>query len=62
LCWDARWGGRRGSPRGTGLRTFALTVGIANYGYLPLPIMAGIWGPESRGVLLVHNVGVEAAL
>lgn len=47
---------------GTGLRTFALTVGIANYGYLPLPIMAGIWGPESRGVLLVHNVGVEAAL
>jgi len=47
---------------GTGLRTFALTVGITNYGYLPLPIMAGIWGPESRGVLLVHNVGVEAAL
>jgi hypothetical protein len=47
---------------GTGLRTFALTAGIANYGYLPLPIMAGIWGPESRGVLLVHNVGVEAAL
>jgi len=47
---------------GTGLRTFALSVGIANYGYLPLPIMAGIWGPESRGVLLVHNVGVEAAL
>src|SRR6187200_2436618 len=24
---------------GTGLRTFAVTVGIANYGYLPLPIM-----------------------
>ena len=24
---------------GTGLRTFALTVGIANYGYLPLPMM-----------------------
>jgi hypothetical protein len=47
---------------GTGLRTFALTAGIANYGYLPLPIMVGIWGPESRGVLLVHNVGVEAAL
>lgn len=47
---------------GTGLRTFGLAVGLANYGYLPLPIMAGIWGPESRGVLLVHNVGVEAAL
>jgi predicted permease len=47
---------------GTGLRTFALTVGIANYGYLPLPIMEAIWGPESRAVLLVHNIGVEAAI
>ena len=47
---------------GTGLRTFALAVGITNYGYLPLPIMEGLWGPDSRGVLLVHNVGVEAAL
>lgn len=47
---------------GTGLRTFALAVGVTNYGYLPLPIMAGMWGPESRGVLLVHNVGVEIAI
>lgn len=47
---------------GTGLRTFALTVGVTNYGYLPLPIMAGMWGPDSRGVLLVHNVGVEIAI
>lgn len=47
---------------GTGLRTFALAVGVTNYGYLPLPIMAAMWGPESRGVLLVHNVGVEIAL
>lgn len=47
---------------GTGLRTFALAVGITNYGYLPLPIMEGIWGPDSRGVLLVHNVGVEVAI
>jgi malate permease and related proteins len=47
---------------GTGLRTFALTVGITNYGYLPIPIMEAIWGPESRAVLLVHNVGVEIAI
>lgn len=47
---------------GSGLRTFALAVGIANYGYLPIPIMEAIWGSESRGVLLVHNVGVEAAI
>jgi len=47
---------------GTGLRTFALTTGIANYGYLPLPLMEAMFGPESRGILLVHNVGVEAAI
>ncbi len=47
---------------GTGLRTFALAVGITNYGYLPIPIMEAMWGPESRGVLLVHNVGVEVAI
>jgi hypothetical protein len=47
---------------GTGLRTFALAVGITNYGYLPIPIMEGIWGPESRAVLMVHNVGVEIAI
>jgi len=47
---------------GTGMRTFALSVGITNYGYLPLPIMAGIWGADSRAVLMVHNVGVEIAL
>lgn len=47
---------------GTGLRTFALTAGIANYGYLPLPIVDALWGAETRGVLLVHNMGVEAAI
>lgn len=47
---------------GAGRRTFALAVGINNYGFLPLPIMEAIWGPESRGVLLVHNIGVEVAL
>jgi predicted permease len=47
---------------GTGLRTFALTAGICNYGYLPLPIASAIWGRETQGVLMVHNVGVEAAM
>ncbi len=58
-----RWVARQiGLKVGSGLRTFALAVGITNYGYLPLPIMEALWGPESRGVLLVHNVGVEAAI
>lgn len=47
---------------GTGRRTFALAAGLGNYGYLPLQIMPAMFGPESRGVLLVHNVGVEGAL
>jgi predicted permease len=47
---------------GQGLRTFALSTGIGNYGYLPLPIVAAMWGHESQGVLLVHNLGAEVAL
>jgi predicted permease len=47
---------------GTGQRTFALSAGVTNYAYLPLAIMTGVWGVESTGVLLVHNVGVEAAI
>lgn len=47
---------------GHGLRTFALAVGLTNYGYLPLPIMDAMFGQDSRAVLLVHNVGVEAAI
>lgn len=51
-----------GLTLGHGLRTFALAVGLTNYGYLPLPLMDAMFGPESRAVLLVHNVGVEAAI
>jgi predicted permease len=55
----ARW---IGLEVGTGMRTFALSAGTTNYAYLPLPIMAGIWGTQSTAVLLVHNLGVDAAL
>jgi hypothetical protein len=51
-----------GLVRGTGLRTFALSVGVYNYGYIAIPLMAGLFGSGSLGVLLVHNVGCEAAL
>lgn len=50
-----------GLRTGSGLRTFALAVGMTNYGYLPLPLMESLFGADSRGVLLVHNLGVEAA-
>src|SRR5207247_1558621 len=51
-----------GLTLGHGLRTFTLAVAFTNYGYLPLPLMDAMFGPESRAVLLVHNVGVEAAI
>jgi len=47
---------------GHGLRTFALAVGITNYGYLPLPLMDTLYGPDSRAWLFMHNAGVEAAI
>ncbi len=43
-------------------RTFAFTSGIYNYGYFAIPIVALLFDRETTGVLLVHNVGVEAAM
>jgi predicted permease len=51
-----------GLGKGTGLRTFALSAGIGNYSYLPLPIVGGIWGEKAQGVVLVHNMGVDFAI
>lgn len=59
----AYWAGRAaGLSLGHGLRTFAFAVGIYNYGYIPLPLMEGLFGGESVGVLLVYNVGCEVAI
>ena len=43
-------------------RTFTLTAGLQNYGYIPLPLCQMLFDPGTTGVLLVHNVGVELAL
>lgn len=43
-------------------RTFAFTVGLYNYGYIPLPLIQKLFPPQTVGILLVHNVGVETAL
>lgn len=51
-----------GFSKGHGLRTFAFASGIYNYGYIPIPLMRGLFGDDSIGVLLVHNVGCEAAV
>lgn len=61
--YAAYYAGRAlGLTQGNGLRTFAFSTGIYNYGYIPLPLMIALFGGESVGVLLVHNVGSEAAI
>lgn len=43
-------------------RTFAVSVGLYNYGYVPLPLALLLFGKETAGVLFVHNVGVEIGI
>jgi hypothetical protein len=40
-------------------RTFAFSVAIYNYGYLPLPLAVALFDRETVAVLFVYNVGVE---
>lgn len=60
LAWRLRRGaGLRDDRAG---RTFALTVGMYNYGYVPVPLALLLFDSATLGVLFVHNVGVELAL
>ncbi|MFW5883821.1 MAG: AEC family transporter, partial [Verrucomicrobiota bacterium] len=43
-------------------RTFAFTVGIYNFGYFAIPLVLGLFGRETAGVLFVHNMGIDLAL
>lgn len=49
-------------PSGTARRTFAFSAGVNNFGYLGIPVTAALFDNDVVGVLLVHNVGVEAAI
>ncbi len=42
-------------------RAFAICAGIANYGYIPLPL-SQIFYPSAEVELILHNVGVDLAL
>ena len=56
-------GGLLGMKKGSGQRTFGVTVGIQNYGYLAIPLIASLFPDDgAMAVLFVHNVGVELAL
>lgn len=43
-------------------RTFSFTVGIYNYGYIPIPLTVLLFDRETLGVLFLHNLGVEVAI
>ena len=53
---------RAGFAIGAGLRTFAFSVGIFNYGYMAIPLVEELFGRETLGVLFVFNVGCEASI
>lgn len=58
--WASRLlGSKAGEPQ---KRTFALSVGICNYGYIPLPLAQLLFTPSTVGVLFVQNIGVELAM
>ncbi len=51
-----------GVKAGVARRSFAFSAGINNFGYLGIPVTAALFNHDVVGVLLVHNVGVEAAI
>ena len=52
-------------PVGPTRNTFTVSGAIQNYGFIPIPLLAGLFpadAKETLGVLFVHNLGVELAL
>src|SRR5205085_1821653 len=43
-------------------RTFAVCVGLHNYGYVPLPLALLLFDQATAGVLFLHIIGVEMAM
>lgn len=60
LAWLARplHGLREPAAR----RTFAVSVGMHNYGYVPLPLALLLFDQKTAGVLFLHIIGVEMAM
>lgn len=48
--------------KGAGLRTFAFSVGIQNFGFTAIPIVQALYGAAAVSVLMVHNLGVELSI
>ncbi len=62
LAWLGGLGG--GMRVGSGLRTFAISAGIQNYGFLALPLLVELFpgNPGPSGLVFVFGVGVEVAI
>jgi predicted permease len=50
-----------GFPEKAQERTFAYAAGIYNYGYIPVPLIATLYGASALGVLFLYNLGTEVA-
>ncbi|MEM6279064.1 MAG: AEC family transporter [Verrucomicrobiota bacterium] len=53
-----------GIRKGEGQKTFAISAGIQNYGFLTLPIVVSLF-PDNEGpagLVFVHGIGVEIAM
>jgi predicted permease len=42
-------------------RTFTFVAGIYNYGYIPVPLIATLYGADALSVLFLFNLGTETA-
>jgi len=40
-------------------RTFTISAGLQNYGYIPLPLALLLFDQQTAGILFLHNLGVE---
>ena len=43
-------------------RTFAISIGVFNFGFVPIPLVASLFGESAVGVLFVFNVGTLLAM
>ena len=48
-------------PHKAQAKTFAYVAGIYNYGYIPVPLIATLYGANALGVLFLYNLGTEVA-
>jgi len=52
-----------GLKKGSGRRTFAVSGGLQNYGFMAIPLMLFLFsGDDVMAVMFTHNLGVELAM